>query len=131
MFEKLKTEAAGAVAGKALDVLREFNETIPTIKALGLSVSHISFGMGIVPEIGATLIGSVEALDQQKIKELIEHHQENKLLIAILEALRTASNFKDQLSELGVRGIKADVKLGIPPKIEVGLLSKTVPVDAS
>ena len=125
MFEKLKTEVAGATAGKAEEVLREFNDTIPTVKALGLSVTHISVGMGILPEIGATLTGSVEALDQQKIKDLIERHKENKILTWILEALRTASNFKDQLSQLGFRGIKLDMKLGVPPKIDIGLLAKT------
>jgi hypothetical protein len=42
----------------------------------------------------------------------------------ILEALKPASNLKDQLGDLGMRGVKVDVKLGLPPKIEVGLLPK-------
>ena len=130
MFEKIKGAAADAAVEKAQEVLREFNDTMPTIKALGFSVSHITIGMGIVPEIGATLIGSVEAIEQQKIKELIERHRENKTLTFLLEALRAASNLKDQLSEVGFRGVKVDMKLGLPPKIEVGLLSKTNPVEA-
>ena len=125
MFEKIIEGAAGVTVEKVQEMIREFNDTIPTIKALGLSVSNISFKMGIPPEIGATFTGSVEALDQQKIKDLIERHRENKTFISILEALRTASNFKDQLSELGFRGIKVDVKLGILPHVEVGLLTKT------
>ena len=130
MFEKIKGAAADAAVEKAQELLREFNDTMPTIKALGLSVSHITVGMGIVPEIGATLIGSVEAVEQQKIKELIERHRENKTLTFLLEALRAASNLKDQLSEVGFRGVKVDMKLGLPPKIEVGLLSKANPVEA-
>ena len=97
MFDKLKEVSAGAVADKAGDMIRDFNDAIPTIKALGLSVSDMSFKMGIPPEIGATFTGSVEALDQAKIKELIERHADKKLITALLETLRTASNLKDQL----------------------------------
>jgi hypothetical protein len=124
MFDKLKEVSAGAVADKAGDMIRDFNDAIPTIKALGLSVSDMSFKMGLPPEIGATFTGSVEALDQAKIKELIERHAEKKMITALLETLRTASNLKDQLRELEFRGVKVDVKLGISPTVEVGLLTK-------
>jgi len=150
MFEKLKEVAAGAVgtgtdstggfmgklkgaaadavgAGmeKAQEIMRDFNDTIPTIRALGLSVRNISFGMGIVPEIAATLIGSVEALDREKIDELLQLHQKNRTAVFVLEALKTTSNLKDQLSQFGIRGIKVDLKLGVPPKVEVSLLSQS------
>jgi len=125
MFESLKGGSVGVILDKAQQMTREFNDTIPTIKALGLSVSNVSLGMGIVPEIGATLTGSVEALDQQRLKDMIERHRENKIVTTILEALGTASRLKDQLSQIGFKGIRVDVKLGIPPKVEVGLLTKT------
>ncbi|MEI8029381.1 MAG: hypothetical protein WCH35_06340 [Comamonadaceae bacterium] len=131
MFEKLKEGAAGAVANKAHEVLQEFNNTLPTLKALGLSVSNISFGMGLVPEIKATFTGSVEALEPDKIKDLMEQHRDKKTLIAILEVLRTAGTFKEQLSELPVTGIKVDVTLGIPPKLAVELLTKNTTRDLS
>ena len=47
--------AHGAAIEKAQQLLRDFNETVPTLKALGLSVSDMSFKMGIPPEIAATL----------------------------------------------------------------------------
>lgn len=128
MFDKLGkiANSAGGVMDAGVDkvhsVIREFNETMPTIKALGLSVRHIAFGMGLVPEVSATLIGSIEALEQDKIDELAKKHQDNKTTTLILEALKTASNLKDQLGDLGLRGVQVDVKLGLPPKIEVGLL---------
>ena len=78
MLDKFKEGAAGAAAQKAQELLREFNDTIPTLKALGLSVSNISFGMGLVPEIGATFIGSVDALEQDKIRDLMERHRDKK-----------------------------------------------------
>jgi hypothetical protein len=131
MLDKFKEGAAGAAAQKAQELLREFNDTIPTLKALGLSVSNISFGMGLVPEIGATFIGSVDALEQDKIRDLMERHRDKKTLMAILEVLRTVGNFKEQLSELPVTGIKVDVTLGIPPKLGVGLLTRAATPQAA
>jgi hypothetical protein len=130
MFDKLGKIAgsAGTVMDAGVDkvhaVLREFNETMPTIKALGLSVRNVAFGMGLVPEVSATLMGSIDALEQDKIDDLLKKHQDNKTTTLILEALKTASNLKDQLGDLGMHGVKVDVKLGLPPKIEVGLLPK-------
>jgi hypothetical protein len=131
MFDKLgkiTIPNAGNVmdagVAKVHEVIREFNETMPTIKALGLSVRNVSFGMGLVPEVSATLMGSVDALEQEKIDALLKKHQDNKTTVFILEALKTASNLKDQLGDLGLHGVKVGVKLGLPPKIEVGLLPK-------
>jgi hypothetical protein len=125
---RLKGAAAGAVGAgveKAQEIMREFNDTIPTIRALGLSVRNISFGMGLMPEIAATLIGSVDALDREKIDELLRQHQKNKTATFVLEALKTTSNLKEQLSQFGIRGIRVDLKLGVPPKVEVGLLAQS------
>lgn len=136
MFDKLGKIATSANtvmdAGveKVHGVIREFNETMPTIKALGLSVRNVSFGMGLVPEVSATLMGSVDALEQEKIDDLLKKHQDNKTTTFILEALKTASNLKDQLGDLGMRGVKVDVKLGLPPKIEVGLLPKATTLES-
>jgi len=136
VFDKLGkiASSAGTVMDAGVDkvheVLREFNETMPTIKALGLSVRNISFGMGLVPEVSATLIGSIDALEQAKIDDLLKKHKDNKTTTLILEALKTASNLKDQLGDLGMRGVKVDVKLGLPPKIEVALLPKAPTVES-
>ena len=136
MFDKLGKIAtsAGSVMDAGVDkvhaVIREFNETMPTIKALGLSVRNISFGMGLVPEVSATLMGSIDALEQAKIDDLLKKHQDNKTTTFILEALKTASNLKDQLGDLGMRGLKVDVRLGLPPKIEVGLLPNATPPES-
>lgn len=124
MFEKLKEGAAGVGAQKAVELLHDFNDSIPTLKALGLSVGNITFEMGLVPEVAATFTGSVEALDPAKIKDLAERHKESKILSAILEVLRTVGTLKAQLSELPVTGVKLDVALGISPKLTVGLLTR-------
>ena len=68
----------GAAIEKARQLLRDFNETVPTLKALGLSVSDMSFKMGIPPEIAASLLGSIDALDSDGIKTVKERHQDNR-----------------------------------------------------
>jgi hypothetical protein len=120
-IDKLKGVSGGAIE-KVNELIGDFNDAMPTIKALGLSVSNFRIGMGIIPEIGATLLGSVEALDAGKIKELIEKHQDNKILKSILEALRSASNFRELLGELPFKGVKVNVDISLPPKIDVNLL---------
>jgi len=120
--DKLKDDVAGAAVEKVDQLMGDFSEAIPTIKGLGLSVSDFRIGMGVIPEIEAKLTGSVEALDADKIQELIESSQENDILIYILKALRTASNLKERLGGLGFEGVEVDVKLGLPPRISVGFI---------
>jgi hypothetical protein len=123
MFEKIKEGVVGAL-DKTNEIVRELNDTILIIKTLGISVKDISFAMGIPPEMKAKLIGSVDALDQDKIKKLIEDHQKNKTLTLILEALKTVSVLKDLLPDVQVRGIKIELQLGITPKVDVKLLTE-------
>jgi hypothetical protein len=112
---------------KGQQVLREFNDLIPTLRTLGLGFSDVSVKLGLPPEISATLTGSVEVLDREAIRELIDKHRENKTLTVILEALVTASNFKGQLTDLGFRGLALHVRLGIFPSVKLGLLPMPVP----
>ena len=121
MFDKLK-EKAGEVAGAALETgnqaVHDFNEAVPRLKALGLSVHNLRVDIGVIPDVGVTLTGSVAAIDPVKIKEMIEAHQKNKVLVMILEGLRTASAFKEPLGDVGFKGVDLDVKL-VPPKVSV------------
>jgi hypothetical protein len=121
----LKEITSGVAVTKTEEMLHEFNETIRTVKGLGLSVSNVSFKMGLPPEIGATFTGLVAALDQGKLKDLIAQNKENKMVTLLLEALTTVSSLKDQLRELDFWGVKMDVRLGLSPHIEVGLLTKS------
>jgi hypothetical protein len=41
MFDKFKEVAAGTVAGESGEMIHEFNDTVQTIKALGLSVNNV------------------------------------------------------------------------------------------
>jgi hypothetical protein len=60
------------------------------MRALGFSVSDFRFGMGLLPEIGAKLVASTDAIDVKKIHELIEKHKEQKTLVTLPNALEAA-----------------------------------------
>lgn len=114
------TGAATEAAGKVLD---EFNETLPTMRALGFTIKDLRAGMGLVPEIAAKLIASTDTIDVKKIKEIIEKHPENKTLVNMLKALQAAYNIKQQIGDLPFKGVEIDVTLGLPPHIGVGFVS--------
>jgi hypothetical protein len=122
---KLK-DISGGTADAALEkvnhLLDEFNKAIPTIKALGFSVNNFHVGMGAIPEIEAKITGSVDAIDAEKIQELIQNNQDKQILITILQGLQTASHAKEQLGELAFKGVEVDIKLGLPPKISISFM---------
>ena len=138
--EKLKHmpgDAASAAGGKLKDIsntvsaatseklrqwVREFNEAVPTMKALGFSVRNFSVGVGLVPELDATLVGSVNSLDIEKISEW-KQRSHNKLLSMILGGLITAAELKNELTGFGIKGIEIRIKLGLPPLVSVNLLA--------
>jgi hypothetical protein len=122
MFDKLKDGLMNQSAAKAQELLRDFNDAVPKIKALGLSVENIHIKMGLPPEITARLVGSTATLDADEIGKM-SASTENKLLGVILEALRTAASVKSYLQQIGLKGLRVDVKLGLLPSVEVGLLN--------
>ena len=127
MLQLLKSQAAKIAVQKGQRVLTEFNELVPTLRGLGLNISDVSLKLGMPPEISASLIGSVDALDHDLIKQLIARNSGNQTVTIVLEGLLTASNFREQLVDLGFRGLKLDVRLGIFPSVKLGLLPAAIP----
>ena len=108
------------VAGKFGD---EFNEALPTMRALGFTIKDLQVGMAIVPEISFKLIASTDTVDVTKIKEMIEKHPENKTLIGMLKSLQFAYNIKRQIADVPFKGVEVDVTLGLPPHIGVSFVN--------
>lgn len=127
LLQLLKSQAAKLAVDKGQRVLAEFNELVPTLRGLGLGISDVSLKLGMPPEISAALTGSVDALEHDVIKELIAHNQNNRTVKIVLEGLLTASNFRGQLVDLGFRGLKLDVRLGMFPSVKLGLLPAPIP----
>jgi hypothetical protein len=111
---------ASEATGKLVD---DFNEALPTMRALGFAIKDLRVGMGLLPEIGAKLIASTETIDVKKIKELIEKHPENKTLVSALKGLELAYNVRQQVGDLPFKGVEIDVILGLPPHIGVAFVS--------
>ena len=119
---KNKVDEVGAVALEQLGKSqRELNEIIPILKGLGLSVRNFKVDMALVPVIRLTLVGSC-GNRADKLKAAIDKHKERKLLVAVLEALRTAALLKSQLGDLGFRGVAAEVVVSVPPAVNVEFL---------
>ena len=126
LLQMLKSQAAKIAVDKGQRVLAEFNELVPTLRGLGLGISDVSLKLGMPPEISAALTGSIDALEHDVIKELITRHQGNQTVKIVLEGLLTASNFRAQLVDLGFRGLKLDVRLGMFPSVKLGLLPAAI-----
>jgi len=127
MLQLLKSQAAKIAVQKGQRVLTEFNELVPTLRGLGLGITDVSLKVGMPPEISASLTGSVDALDHDVIKALIARTTSNRTVTIVLEALLTASNFREQLEELGFRGLRLDVRLGMFPSVKLGLMPAAIP----
>ncbi len=138
-LRQMPGEAASAVTNTARDIsstvsaattdkirqwVEDFNAAVPAMKALGFAVKNFSFTVGVIPEMNATLIGSVDALNPQKFQELREHTT-NKALQALMGALLTTTRLKQQLTAVGLRAVEVEIKLGLPPLIKVNLLTDT------
>ncbi len=107
---------------KVNQLLDDFNNALPTIKTLGLSMKNFHIGMGVIPEIETTLSGSVDAIDIKKIQELIQDNPDKKILTSILKALQTAFSAKEKLGDLAFKSVEVVTKIGLPPKISVDFM---------
>src|SRR5262249_4142997 len=90
---------------------------------------NFKVSLALVPVIKLTLVGDVAAIEPDKLKVAIDRYKEKKLLVTVLEALRTAALMKNQLGDLGFRGVAADVVLSVPPAFDVEFLME-VPLAA-
>jgi hypothetical protein len=124
-------ELTGAAADAAGKIVDEFNEALPTMRALGFTVKDLRVGTGLVPEIGAKLIASTDTVDVKRIKELIDKHPENKTLVAALKGLQLAYNIKQEIGDLPFKGVEIDITLGLPPHIGVAFVSNALAATAA
>ena len=100
--------AAASAATTASKMLDEFNEALPTMRALGFVVKDLHVGMGLLPEVGATLVATTDSIDEKRLKELIEKHAEKKLLVTAL------------------KGVQPDLTMTLPPRVGVSFVNNVV-----
>ncbi len=109
----------GAVLGAASKFLDEFNDALPTMRALGFTIKDFRMSMGLPPDINAKLIASLDTVNVSRINELIAQHKDQQLLIAILKALQAAYHVKEQLGDSSFKSVEMDITLGLSPRINV------------
>ena len=75
--------------------------------------------MGPLPHVSTSIDGSIDAIDEARVKQTIAAQHEHGLLVAILNSLLTAKGISERVN-LKYRGVTANVTIGIPPHISIG-----------
>ena len=114
-----KSEILGGSAKEKInEYLDEYKKAVATLEKLGFKVGKFTVGMGILPEVRTSISGSIENIREDGLKEMIEEHKAETLLVSLLNALITARRFWEHM-ELKLTGVAVDLTLGVPPKINV------------
>jgi hypothetical protein len=126
---KKASELAGSAAELAERALEQFNqlaedfsEVLSTMNALGLSIELMTMQVSLKPEVQLKITGALDAIDENKIKELITAKAQNKVLSPILQAFRTLALLKKPLGAAGFKGVRVDLTAGIVPEIKMEFL---------
>jgi hypothetical protein len=119
------SDLGGATKAKIDETLEEFKKATVLFGKFGFKVGKFKVGMGALPEITTSVSGSLEGVQLENIRQLIEDHKDNKLLTSMLKALVTAKEVRDRVELPYFTGAKLDVKLGVPPKISFDLQEKS------
>jgi hypothetical protein len=120
------TDLGNVALEKITQYQKELNEAIPVFRATGLSVTNFGMDMAVPPVVRLTLVGAVAAIQPDKLQGVIDTHKDKKIVVMVLEALRTAGLVKDQLGDLGLHGVTAEVVLALSPSVKVDYM-KDVP----
>jgi hypothetical protein len=123
-------DLAGSASDTVGTLLDDFNAALPAMRALGFTVEDIQVAIGLLPEVNAKLVAAAANIDVNTLDEIIRKRSQQKTLIAVLQALQTAYNLRDQLGDFGLKGVVVDVTLGLPPRVGIGFV-KTVGIASS
>jgi len=106
--------------GKINDALDEYKKAMDVLQGFGLTVSNFHFKMGLPPEMSGTLHGSLADIRVDVLQQLIDTHAEDRLLMSLLNALKTAKEVQQRLN-LKLSGVQIDATLGLLPSVTVAL----------
>jgi hypothetical protein len=96
--------------------ITEYKKAISVLETFGITVGSFTIGMGILPEIHTSLVGSIANIHEDAVQAMIDAHKGEDLLVALLKALLWARWGWEHL-ELKVTDLTLHVTLGLPPKI--------------
>ena len=110
-------EAAKLAATNGLD---QWQKAMTILETFGFTVGRFTVAMGVVPEIHASISGSVANNREDGLKQIIAAHAGETLLVTMLEALIFAKHLWEHV-ELKLTSATLNVTLGLPPKVTVEL----------
>ena len=114
-------EMGGVAADKVNQLIDEYTRATERMEGFGFQVTRFHVGMGVLPEINASIYGSLRNIDEGEIQRMIDESGDQKLLVGMLKALLTAKELqvRAKLEQFGA--VALEVKLGLPPKIDFDL----------
>src|SRR5712691_8390837 len=104
------------IGEKIKEGITEYKKAISVLEALGITVGSFRIGMGVLPEIHTSLVGSIENIREDRVQSMIGEHKGEDLLVALLKALLWARWGWEHL-ELKVTTVTLHVTLGVSPNI--------------
>ena len=110
----------GLVSGQVIEWVKDYKKATKTLETLGFEVGKFTIGMGVLPEIHTTLSGKVANIKQDQVAELMQQHQDHASTVTLLKSLLLAKQVSDHL-EGRLECVTLNIKLGIPPNVEVEL----------
>ena len=91
------------------------------IEGIGFRVKNFSIDMSMPPQIHSSFTGLVKDIREDKIKQIIEEHQSERLTVLAGKALIMTKKFWDRV-ESKQEGVEIDVTLGLMPSINMHLV---------
>jgi hypothetical protein len=114
---KSTTEGLGDLAqAKMKDWLADYKKAVAVLETFGFRVGTFTVGMGALPEIHTSLVGSIENIREDRLQAMIDEHKTEDVLVSLLKTLIWARWGWEQM-ELKLTGVTLHVTLGVPPKV--------------
>lgn len=115
-------EAKEQTRDKVLSIIEEWVELLPKLMALGFEMTSFGISMSLSPCMLAELKGKTDDFSEERIKELLATHKEDKSLKLFLNVIKTTfvlhkktnAGMKDDLI------VRVEVKLSPEIKVFIG-----------
>ena len=111
-------DVSTAALEKVNELLDEYKRAVAVLQTYGFTVGTFEVKTGLLPAVSTSVTGSVAALQEGAIKKAITAHQEQVLVVSVLDALLKAKELYDRVG-LTFASVTAEVKITLPPSIGV------------
>lgn len=123
-----KAGGAGNATARMVNAwLDDFNNAVKLLGTFGFRVGKFKVGSGVTPCIATSIVGSLEGVDKEAMKKLVEANKDRRIVTAILKAVVTAKSIQERVDVLPTLDVRIDVILGWPPEISIDFLTDEDP----